>query len=136
MGRRVVVTGMGVLSPLGMGSEVAWKACTEGRSGIHRIHRFEPTPFRTQIAGQIEEFDRSVYLDAKEIKRVRPVPPICPRGQSDGHRGLGTSDQRVPPGTCRRRRGYRISEVCSLSTGPSGRSWKEAPGRSLPSSSP
>jgi 3-oxoacyl-[acyl-carrier-protein] synthase II len=69
MGRRVVVTGMGVLSPLGMGSEVSWKACTEGRSGIRRIHRFEPTPFRTQIAGQIEEFDRSVYLDAKEIKR-------------------------------------------------------------------
>ncbi len=69
MVRRVVVTGMGALSPLGMGVEASWQACREGRSGIRRITRFDPSLNRTQIAGQLEEFDRSAYLDAKEIKR-------------------------------------------------------------------
>ena len=69
MVRRVVVTGMGALSPLGMGVEASWQACREGRSGIRRITRFDPSLNRTQIAGQLEAFDRSAYLDAKEIKR-------------------------------------------------------------------
>ncbi len=69
MSRRVVVTGIGMLTPLGIGTEPSWKACVEGRSGISRIHKFDPSPFKTQIAGQLEEFDRSRYLDAKEARR-------------------------------------------------------------------
>jgi 3-oxoacyl-[acyl-carrier-protein] synthase II len=69
MSRRVVVTGIGMLTPLGIGTERSWKACVEGRSGISRIHKFDPSPFKTQIAGQLEEFDRSKYLDAKEARR-------------------------------------------------------------------
>jgi len=69
MSRRVVVTGIGMLTPLGIGTEPSWKACVEGRSGISRIHKFDPSPFKTQIAGQLEEFDRSKYLDAKEARR-------------------------------------------------------------------
>jgi 3-oxoacyl-[acyl-carrier-protein] synthase II len=69
MGNRVVVTGMGVLSPLGIGVAASWKACTEGRSGIGRITKFDPSPFRTQIAGELKGFDPARYLDAKEIKR-------------------------------------------------------------------
>jgi 3-oxoacyl-[acyl-carrier-protein] synthase II len=69
MARRVVVTGIGMLTPLGIGTEPSWKACVEGRSGISRIHKFDPSPFKTQIAGQLEEFDRSKYLDAKEARR-------------------------------------------------------------------
>jgi len=69
MSRRVVVTGIGMLTPLGIGTEASWKACVEGRSGISRIHKFDPSPFKTQIAGQLEEFDRSKYLDAKEARR-------------------------------------------------------------------
>jgi 3-oxoacyl-[acyl-carrier-protein] synthase II len=58
-----------MLTPLGIGTEPSWKACVEGRSGISRIHKFDPSPFKTQIAGQLEEFDRSRYLDAKEARR-------------------------------------------------------------------
>jgi 3-oxoacyl-[acyl-carrier-protein] synthase II len=58
-----------MLTPLGIGTEPSWKACVEGRSGISRIHKFDPSPFKTQIAGQLEEFDRSKYLDAKEARR-------------------------------------------------------------------
>lgn len=69
MSKRVVVTGIGMLTPLGIGVEASWKACLEGRSGIKRIHKFDPSPFKTQVAGQLEEFDRSKYLDAKEARR-------------------------------------------------------------------
>ncbi|MGQ9857829.1 MAG: beta-ketoacyl-ACP synthase II [Thermodesulfobacteriota bacterium] len=69
MARRVVVTGIGLLTPLGIGTEASWKACLEGRSGISRIHKFDPTAFKTQVAGQLEEFDRSKYIDAKEARR-------------------------------------------------------------------
>jgi 3-oxoacyl-[acyl-carrier-protein] synthase II len=69
MNRRVVVTGMGVLGPLGMGVDNAWNACIQGRSGVRRITKFDPTPYQTQIAGEVGEFDRKAYLDAKEIRR-------------------------------------------------------------------
>lgn len=69
MSKRVVVTGIGMLTPLGIGVQASWKACLEGRSGISRIHKFDPSPFKTQVAGQLEEFDRSKYLDAKEARR-------------------------------------------------------------------
>lgn len=69
MSRRVVVTGIGMLTPLGIGTEPSWKACIEGRSGISRIRKFDPSPFKTQIAGQLDSFDRSKYLDAKEARR-------------------------------------------------------------------
>lgn len=69
MPKRVVVTGIGMLTPLGIGVEASWKACLEGRSGISRIHKFDPSPFKTQVAGQLEEFDRSKYLEAKEARR-------------------------------------------------------------------
>lgn len=69
MSRRVVVTGIGLLTPLGIGLEKSWKSCLEGRSGITRIRKFDPSPFKTQIAGQLEDFDRSKYLDAKEARR-------------------------------------------------------------------
>ncbi|MEJ5377262.1 MAG: beta-ketoacyl-ACP synthase II [bacterium] len=69
MSKRVVVTGIGMLTPLGIGMEASWKACLEGRSGVSRIHKFDPSPFKTQVAGQLQEFDRSKYLDAKEARR-------------------------------------------------------------------
>jgi 3-oxoacyl-[acyl-carrier-protein] synthase II len=69
MGRRVVITGLGILSPLGIGTQASWEACKAGRSGIRRITKFDPSPFRTQIAGEVEDFDRSPYVDSKERKR-------------------------------------------------------------------
>ncbi len=67
--RRVVLTGVGLVSPLGVGTEANWQALLAGRSGIGRITRFDPSAFPTQIAGQVEGFEPSDYIEKKEVKK-------------------------------------------------------------------
>ena len=57
MQRRVVITGLGVVAPNGIGKEAFWKACVSGRSGIGRVTRFDASPLNTQIAGEVADFD-------------------------------------------------------------------------------
>jgi beta-ketoacyl-acyl-carrier-protein synthase II len=57
MRRRVVITGLGVIAPNGIGKEAFWNACVSGRSGIRRITRFDASPLTTQIAGEVANFD-------------------------------------------------------------------------------
>jgi len=68
--RRVVITGMGMVSPLGIGVEKNWQALTEGKSGIGRITKFDSTGFDTQIAGEVKGFVPEDFIDKKEIKRM------------------------------------------------------------------
>ena len=68
--RRVVVTGMGVVSPVGIGLTTFWDAITHGRSGVRRITRFDPTPFASQIAGELPDFDPLVYLPRRDVVRT------------------------------------------------------------------
>lgn len=68
--RRVAITGLGIVSPVGIGVSEAWKAIVEGRSGITRITRFDATAFASQIAGEVKEFDVSKYLSPKEARRM------------------------------------------------------------------
>jgi 3-oxoacyl-[acyl-carrier-protein] synthase II len=67
--RRVVVTGLGIVSPVGTGVPVAWKAILDGRSGIAKITRFDASTFPAQIAGEVKNFDVGQYLSAKEARR-------------------------------------------------------------------
>jgi len=67
--RRVVVTGLGIVSPVGTGVPEAWKSILAGQSGITRITRFDPSPFSSQIAGEVKGFDPTQYLSAKEARR-------------------------------------------------------------------
>ena len=67
--RRVVVTGLGIISPVGNGVPQAWKSILAGQSGISRISRFDPTPFSSQIAGEVKDFDPAKVLSAKEARR-------------------------------------------------------------------
>ena len=67
--RRVVVTGLGIVSPVGTGVPEAWKSILAGQSGITRITRFDPKPFSSQIAGEVKGFDPAQYLSAKEARR-------------------------------------------------------------------
>jgi len=67
--RRVVVTGLGIVSPVGTGVPEAWKSILAGRSGISRITHFDPAPFSSQIAGEVKGFDPAQYLSAKEARR-------------------------------------------------------------------
>jgi 3-oxoacyl-[acyl-carrier-protein] synthase II len=52
----VVITGIGLITALGTGAEKSWEAIKEGKSGIRRITRFDPSPFPSQIAGEVDDF--------------------------------------------------------------------------------
>lgn len=67
--RRVVVTGLGIVSPVGIGITDAWASIVAGKSGITRISRFDPAAYSSQIAGEVKGFDVSQYLPAKEARR-------------------------------------------------------------------
>jgi 3-oxoacyl-[acyl-carrier-protein] synthase II len=67
--RRVVVTGLGIVSPVGNTVAEAWASIKAGRSGIARITRFDVSAFPSQIAGEVKDFDVAAYLSAKEARR-------------------------------------------------------------------
>jgi 3-oxoacyl-[acyl-carrier-protein] synthase II len=67
--RRVVVTGIGIISPLGVGNEPTWQGLVEGRSGIQRITKFDPTNFACQIAGEVNGFVPEEWIDKKDVKK-------------------------------------------------------------------
>ncbi|MDD5217765.1 MAG: beta-ketoacyl-ACP synthase II [Candidatus Omnitrophica bacterium] len=68
--RRVVVTGVGVVSSVGFGRDAFWSAIRQGQSGIRRIESFDPTPFTTQFAGEIRDFDPGNFIHPKRLKRM------------------------------------------------------------------
>ncbi|MGE0491750.1 MAG: beta-ketoacyl-ACP synthase II [Vulcanimicrobiota bacterium] len=68
--RRVVITGLGVISPLGLGWEVFWKSLLEGRSGVGPITAFDITDFPTKIAAQVNDFEPENYMPKKDVRRM------------------------------------------------------------------
>jgi 3-oxoacyl-[acyl-carrier-protein] synthase II len=68
--RRVVVTGLGIVSPVGIGVAPSWANIVSGKSGITRITRFDPSAFSSQIAGEVPGFDVARYLSPKEARRM------------------------------------------------------------------
>jgi len=68
--RRVVITGLGIISPVGNTVEQAWQNVLAGRSGIDRITRFDVSSFPVQIAGEVKDFDVTKYLPARDARRM------------------------------------------------------------------
>lgn len=68
--RRVVVTGLGMLCPLGNDVSMSWKACVEGKSGIDRITHFDCSKFSSQIAGEVKNFNPEQFISFKDAKRM------------------------------------------------------------------
>ncbi len=72
MKRRVVISGMGLITPLGMGLETNWQALCQGRSGIGKVTRFDASSFRSQIAGEVKDFDAADFMDVRLARRIDP----------------------------------------------------------------
>ncbi|MCZ6671054.1 MAG: beta-ketoacyl-ACP synthase II [Acidobacteria bacterium] len=70
MGRRVVITGIGLVSPLGVGTEVTWNALLEGKSGIGPITRFDLAGFPSKIAGEVKGFDPLDFMSSKDLRKM------------------------------------------------------------------
>ena len=68
--RRVAVTGVGVMSPIGLDPETYWKNLVDGVSGLHEITRWDPTPYEAKWAGEIQDFNPADYMDFKAARRT------------------------------------------------------------------
>jgi 3-oxoacyl-[acyl-carrier-protein] synthase II len=92
MKRRVVVTGLGVISPVGNSVEEFWGNLKNGVSGIGKVTRFDATEFSTKIAGEVKDFDPSKYIDKKEARRLDLIEQyaIVAAQQAFDDAGLGS----------------------------------------------
>ena len=70
MQRRVVVTGIGLCTPLGLGREASWKACIAGQSGIGPITHFDHSQFTTHFGGEVKGLDPTTFIDKREAKHL------------------------------------------------------------------
>lgn len=86
---RVVITGIGVVSPNGMGKEAFCRAILAGKSGVKRISRFDPSSLPVHIAGEIPEFDELAWVDPRERKHVSRVVPLAVAASDEAIRDAG-----------------------------------------------
>ncbi|HEY6180712.1 MAG TPA: beta-ketoacyl-[acyl-carrier-protein] synthase family protein, partial [Terriglobales bacterium] len=86
---RIVITGMGVVSPNGIGKEAFCRAILAGKSGVKRISRFDPSCLPVHIAGEIPEFDELAWVDARERKHVSRVVPLSIAATSEAVQDSG-----------------------------------------------
>ena len=70
MNKRVVVTGVGLISALGLDTRTTWEGLLEGRSGIAPITHFDASSFSTQIAAEVKDLDPLAYLDVKNARKM------------------------------------------------------------------
>ncbi len=90
MERHVVVTGIGAVSPNGIGRESFWEATKAGKSGVRRIARFDPSGFVVQIAGQVpEEFDEKRYVEVKDRPHVSRAVPLAAASVAEAQADAG-----------------------------------------------
>src|SRR4030066_2601268 len=68
--RRVVITGMGVVAPNGIGVENFWDSLVHGRSGIKTVSRFDVSSYPSKIAGEVQDFDPTDYINPKSARRM------------------------------------------------------------------
>ena len=91
MTRRVVITGVGLISSVGIGTSANWDALLAGRSGVAPITHFDATAFTTRIAGEVKGFDPLQYMEKKDVKKA-DVPVACRVRGSLEPQALGERD--------------------------------------------
>jgi len=102
MKRRCVITGMGVVSPNGIGTAAFTDAALAGRSGVRRIARFDSSAIEVQIAGEVSDFDELAWVEKKERKHVSRVLPIALCAASEALTSAGVDSASLPVNERRR----------------------------------
>src|SRR5437762_1832600 len=92
---RVVITGMGVVSPNGIGNEAFCRALLAVKSGVKQITRFDASSLPVQIAGEIQDFDELAWIDAHERKHVSRVVPLAIAASSEALADAGIDPQQL-----------------------------------------
>ncbi len=93
--RRVVITGIGVVSPNGIGKDAFCRGVLAGKSGVKAITRFDSSPFSVHIAGEIPEFDEFAWVDARERKHVSRAVPLAVAASTEALSDAGISWQQM-----------------------------------------
>lgn len=96
MTRKVVVTGVGAVTPLGNDIESTWQGVLQGRSGIGPITAFDASQFDTRFAGEVKDFDASLFMDRKEMKRTDRFVQFAVAASSMAMRDAGLEDVSDP----------------------------------------
>lgn len=99
MVRQVVVTGMGVVSPIGIGVEEFGQALFLGKNGVGKITHFDPSPYRSRMAGEVKNFDPYSYLLPKEVKRMDRFTQLGMVAAEEAIRQAEITDEDNDPGT-------------------------------------
>ena len=99
-GRRVAVTGLGVVSPVGIGAEASWDALVNGRSGVADITLFDASDYEIHIAGEVKGFDATQYMDGKDARRHdrNTHLAVAATGEALRHAGLLNADGALDAG--------------------------------------
>jgi 3-oxoacyl-[acyl-carrier-protein] synthase II len=95
LSRRVVVTGIGAVSPNGLGREAFWEASWQGRSGVRRIQRFDPSSLAVQIAGEVVGFEPTRYISEKDTANVSRVVPLAIAATNEAVSDAGLDPSRM-----------------------------------------
>jgi 3-oxoacyl-[acyl-carrier-protein] synthase II len=94
---RVVVTGMGVISPIGLGTEQFWKSCLSGKVGIDRVSHFDPEGYGSQIAGEVRDFDPEQYMEKVEARKLDRFCQMAVAASEDAFKAAGLASDRENP---------------------------------------
>lgn len=97
MNRRVVVTGMGAVTPLGNDVQTTWQALLAGKSGVGQITHFDTTGFTTTIAGEVKNFQPEDFIDPKEVKHTDPFVWYAVAAAKEAWAQSGLADVQVDP---------------------------------------
>ena len=95
--RRVVVTGLGTVSPVGIGVDASWDALVSGRSGVADITLFDTTDYEIHVGGEVKDFDATQYMEARDVRRHDRNThfAVAATGEALRHAGLLTDDNHL-----------------------------------------
>lgn len=95
--RRVVITGCGVVSPVGIGKDSFWDSLIHARSGVGRITHFDAKEFDSQIAGEVKNFEPPVFLSSKDLRRTPRFIQFALKSAQEALEESGISLERIDP---------------------------------------